>query len=901
MNLLRRTWYRLLGTFGAHPPEDNLVSEIDCHLRLMIEENQRRGMTQVEARRAAVLHFGNTGAAEETCRDQLRFTSLANVARDLRHALRGLAANPGFTLVVAATLAIGIGANTAVFSVLDGVLIRPLAYPQPNNLVGVWHSAVMQGVAIRSISLSAPMYLTYREQNRSFEQFGVWNSGTAAVTEIGDPEQVRTLVVTREILPALEVQPSLGRWFSKEDDTPGTPETVILTHEYWQNRFGGDNAVLGRTISVDSRPRQVIGVMPQGFRFLNLSPEIILPQRFDLTRLPPVENVNYTGLARLKPGVTLAQAGADVARMIPIWISAYGVNPRMMESARIAPALRPLKEDVVGDTGKVLWVLMATIGMVLLIACANVANLLLVRAEGRQRELAIRAALGVGWGRIARELLMESVALAVPGGLLGLGLAYGGLRLLVAMNPANLPRITEISIDPLVMAFAAGVSLLSGLLFGLIPVVKYAGPRTAVNLQGVLRGGGRTVSQSRERHRSQNTLVIMQVTLALVLLVGSGLMIRSFQALRNVQPGFSRPEQIQTVRISIPPTQVREPRLVIRMQNDILDKLAAIPGVTSAAFATALPMETDFRGTDAVSAEDKTSDGQMPPIRTDKFVSPGVFKTLGTPLIAGRDFTWTDIYNDRNVAIVSRNMARETWGEPPDALGKRIRIGNAGAWCEIIGVVGDVYDQGVDLKASAIVYWRAGLQSGLTGVPGFIPRSVTFAVRSGRTSTEGFLNQVRDAVRAVNPNLPLASVQTLGNVYDRSMARTSFTLVMLAIAAGMALVLGIVGIYGVISYAVSQRNREIGVRLALGAQPGELQRMFVVHGFMLAGVGVGIGLGSALILTRLMSSLLFGVSPLDPFTYAAGAFVLITAALLASYLPGRRASRVDPLIALRQE
>src|SRR5579863_541015 len=417
MNLLRRTWYRLLGTFGAHPPEDNLVSEIDCHLRLMIEENQRRGMTQVEARRAAVLQFGNAGAAEETCRDELRFTSLANVARDLRHALRGLAANPGFTLVVAATLAIGIGANTAVFSVLDGVLIRPLPYPQPNNLVGVWHSAVMQGVAIRSISLSAPMYLTYREQNRSFEQFGVWNSGTAAVTEIGDPEQVRTLVVTREILPALEVQPSLGRWFSKEDDTPGTPETVILTHEYWQNRFGGDNAVLGRTISVDSRPRQVIGVMPQGFRFLNLSPEIILPQRFDLTRLPPVENVNYTGLARLKPGVTLAQAGADVARMIPIWISAYGVNPRMMESARIAPALRPLKEDVVGDTGKVLWVLMATIGMVLLIACANVANLLLVRAEGRQRELAIRAALGVGWGRIARELLMESVALAVPGGL----------------------------------------------------------------------------------------------------------------------------------------------------------------------------------------------------------------------------------------------------------------------------------------------------------------------------------------------------------------------------------------------------------------------------------------------------------------------------------------------------
>jgi predicted permease len=529
-----------------------------------------------------------------------------------------------------------------------------------------------------------------------------------------------------------------------------------------------------------------------------------------------------------------------------------------------------------------------------------VANLLLVRAEGRQRELAIRAALGAGWHRIARELLMESVTLAFLGGVLGLGLAYGGLRLLVAMSPANLPRIAEISIDPLVMEFAAATSLLSGLLFGLIPVVKYAGPRMAVDLQGVLRGGGRSVSQSRERHRSQNTLVVVQVALALVLVVGSGLMIRSFQALRNVQPGFSRPEQIQTMRISISSTQVEEPGLVIRMQNDILDKLAAIPGVTSAAFATALPMEMDFRGTDAVSAEDKISEGQLPPIRTDKFVSPGFFATLGTPLLAGRDFTWTDIYNKRDVALISRNMAREMWGEPSGALGKRIRIGSTGAWCEIIGVAGDVYDQGVNQKAPAIVYWRAGLQSSLTGVPGFVPRSVTFAIRSPRASTEGFLDQVRAAVQAVNPNLPLASVRTLGNLYNLSMARTSFTLVMLAIAAAMALVLGIIGIYGVISYAVSQRNREIGVRLALGAQPGQLQRMFVLQGLIMASIGVVVGLGSAIGLTRLMSSLLFGISSLDPITYATGAILLVLATLLASYLPARRGSLVDPMSALRQ-
>ena len=740
------------------------------------------------------------------------------------------------------------------------------------------------------------MYFEYREQNQSFQEFGVTASGYLGVTGIGEPEQVPIVAVTQGVLPALGVQPALGRWFTQADDTPAAPDTVILTYGYWRQRLGGDKAVIGRTIAVDSRPREVIGVMPRSFRFLNQDPAMIFPQRFDRNKIQ--QDFSYQGIGRLKPGVTRAQASADIGRMLPVALAASGLTPTMIGTLRTEPIVRPLKQDVVGDIGTVLWVLMGTIGIVLLIACANVANLLLVRAEGRQQEFAIRAALGAGWGRIARELLVESVTLGVLGGFLGVALAYGGLRILVAMGPANLPRLAEISIDPLVLAFTLAVSLVSGLLFGLIPVAKYAGPRIAMSL----RGGGRTVSQSRERHRSQNTLVVVQVALALVLLVASGLMLRSFQALRSVQPGFTQPERIQTIHIRIPEAQVPEPERVTRMQNDILEKIAAVPGVSSAAFATALPME-EFQGNGTMFIEGADYAGQIPPIKRFKFVSPGLFKVLGTPLIAGRDFNWTDIYGKRNVVMVSENLARETWGGPAAALGKRIGDGlfGPGSWFEIIGVVGDVYDDGVHQKAPATVYWPARLMARIMRRDNFVPRSIAIAIRSDRAGQETFLKQVREAVWSVNANLPLSEVRTLGEIYAQSMARTSFALVMLGIAGAMALVLGIIGIYGVLSYAVSQRRREIGIRLALGAQPGELKRMFVRQGLVLASVGVAIGLGAAAGLSRLMSSLLFGIKALDPLTYITGALLLALAAALASYMPARRAAAVDPVEALKAE
>jgi predicted permease len=457
--------------------------------------------------------------------------------------------------------------------------------------------------------------------------------------------------------------------------------------------------------------------------------------------------------------------------------------------------------------------------------------------------------------------------------------------------------VHEFGIDSTVLAFTLGASLLAGVLFGLIPVVKYAGPHLAT----ALRAGGRSLSSSRERHRARNTLVVVQVALALVLLIGSGLMIRTFQALRNIQPGFSHPEEIQLLHTSIPEAQVKEPEQVMRMQTAMLDKLAAIPGVTSVTFASGAPLE-GFNSNDVLFAEDKTyATGQIPPIRRYRFIAPGFFKTTGTPLIAGRDFTWTDLYEKRHVAMVSENLAREMWGTPSAALGKRIREGAADPWREIVGVVGDVYDDGAQKKPPAFAYWPALMDSFYGPQGRVVTRGGVIVIRSQRAATESFLNEARQAIWSVNSNLPIFLVRTVQDLYDQSMARTSFTLVMLAIAGVMALVLGIVGIYGVIAYSVSQRTREIGIRMALGAQPAGLKQMFVHHGLLLAGIGAVIGLGAAAGLTRLMSSLLFGVQALDPLTYAGVAGMLIAAAALASYVPARRATRIDPLEALRAE
>ncbi|MEO8658482.1 MAG: ABC transporter permease, partial [Bryobacteraceae bacterium] len=738
----------------------------------------------------------------------------------------------------------------------------------------------------------------YTDENRVFQDVGMYALETASITGVAQPEEVPGLSVTHGFLPALRVQPALGRPFTSTDTDTHGELTVMLSDGYWRSRFGGDPSAIGRRILMDGEAREVIGVLPASFEFLDRPISFLLPLRVNRAEIRLI-SFCCQGIARLRPGVTLAQANADVARMLPLAPLKFAINPGFSPdsyaASRIAPRLRPLKDVLVGDVGTTLWLLLGTVGIVLLIACANVANLLLVRAVGRRQEFAVRAALGAGWGRIASELITESLLLGVAGGALGLALAYAALRTLAASDFSHLPRLHNTSIDPTVLTFTLLVSLASGLLFGVIPVFKYGRPHPS----NALRGGGRSLTDSKERHHTRSVLVVVQVALALVLLIGSGLMIRTFRALRGVDPGFTGAAQVESVRISIPEMQVKEPERAVRAQEAILHRLEAIASVSRVAMINYLPLEGG--NNDPIYAKGHSAaPGEVPAIRRYKFISPGYVATVGARLVAGRDLTWTETFNQTPVALVSENLAREIWRDPQSAIGKRIRSTLKDDWREVIGVVADLRDNGIDQKPPTIVYWPL-LQKNFESTPITAMRTVAFVIRTPRASSTSLREDIERAVAAVNPNLPLAEVKTLGSVYDLSLARTSFTLLLLLIAGGMALFLGIVGLYGVISYSISQRTREIGIRIALGAPVMDVTGMFVRHGLVLSGAGVICGLAGAFALTRLMKSLLFDISPSDPMTYGTASLTLLLAAAIASYVPARRATRVDPVEALRAE
>jgi putative ABC transport system permease protein len=819
-----------------------------------------------------------------------------DVRRDLRHAGRTLRRAPGFTIVATLTLGLGIGATTAMFSVVNGILLRPLPYPEQDRLIELVHEA--PGLGIGQLFASPAIYFAYRDHSRTFESVGLWDwdNSPVTVTGSGDPESVQSVEVTHEVLAILGARPLVGRGFNETDDRPGSAPTAIISHAYWQRHFGGADPS-GRTLIVDGVPRDVIGVLPQSFRFFDYPADIYYPRQPSRSTAA-FPSFDGRAIARLRPGVTLREANADVARMIPILSEEFGRPGAQFANARFGPRLRQLKDSVVGDLRDTLWLLMGTIGLLLLIACANVATLVLVRAQARRPELAIRAALGAGWGAIARMVVAESVLLAFTGGAVGLTIAYFTLPLLLSLGKADLPGLMTVTIDFPVLLATFGTCVLATLVFALIPVFHLALPKR--HLARTLHGGARSITEGPASNRARQLLVVAQVALSLVLLIGCGLMIRTLYMLRQIDPGFRDPAGIQTFQLTIPGANVADAGRAgspdaeqsVRIKHALLDRLAAVGGVEAAGFSAfndGLPLDGDGRSNSIVVEGRASLDGGGSP-KEIQFVSPQFFETLGTPLIAGRTFDWNDVYRERRVVLVSENLARAEWGSAGGALGKRIGTRQTGPWSEIVGVVKDVHHNGLSQAAPATVIF-----------PAVASETASFVVRSGRVGTPGFLEDLRETVWSVNRNLSLASVQTLDDLYQRSMARTAMTLQLLAITGAIALTLGLIGIYGVVSHAVSQRRREIGIRLALGAATGEVRRMFVRHALVLVGIGVAAGLGASVGLTRLMASQLFGVTPGDPLTHLIVAFGLVAAAALASHVSARRASVCDPVELLKGE
>ena len=825
---------------------------------------------------------------------------LAFLISDMRHAARQLVKSPGYAGVAVATLGLGIGATTAIFTLVHAVVLSPLPFDQPDRLVTVGHTAPSRGLS--DAGQSAAWHLTYEDESGVFEDLGMYGGGSVAVTGAGDPEAVPAMLASSGVFRALRLSPVVGRSFTREDEAPEAPNAMLLGHGYWQTRFGGDPAAVGQTLRVNGTSWEIVGVMPATLRSLGGDPALILPMRFDRSTLF-VGNIGYDAVARLKDGITVEYATADLARVLPMAWEKFPGGPvsSSSNSSQYSPVLLLLKDDLVGSMANLLWILLGGVGVVLLIACANVGNLFLIRSKGKEREMAVRTALGASRNRIGWEYLKEGLLLGVLGGLAGLALSYGGLRALVALGPSALPRFEEVSLSPSVLLFTLAVSLGTGVTFGMFPSVN-RGRRGVVN---ALREGGPGGMGGKNRHQAQNALAVSQMALALVLLVASGLMVRSFQSLRNVDPGFGNPDEILTLRLSIPSREIEDRAQAALAFEQIARRLAEMPGVTSVGMATGIPMDGS-RNVNPFYA-DGTAPRRSAPAATKRhrWVGEGYFETMQIPLLAGRTFTWDDIHNRFPGAILSESLAREYFGTPEAAMGQRVAARPEPVrWHEVVGVAADVRDDGMDQDPLPTVYWpqvTLAFWEGSAADQIQTWRSMGYAIRSGRVGTPDLLRDVRDAIWEVNPNLPVRGVRPLSELMAQSMARTSFSLVLLGIAGGMALILGIVGVYGVISYAVSQRSRELGMRIALGAQSRHMQGMVLRQSLTLCGIGVSIGLILALGLSRLMAGLLFGVKPTDPLTYLTVAAGLTVVALAASYLPARRAASVDPMTALRLE
>jgi predicted permease len=818
---------------------------------------------------------------------------METLIQDLRYGLRMLAKKPSFTIVAIITLALGIGANTAIFSVVNGLLLRPLPYRDSERLAIIWtHSP---GANVDQDWPSPGQYSAVVSANTVFEEIAIAQGSNIILTGQGEPVRLGVVRTSSNMFSILGARPALGRLFSAEEDVGDKPTTVILSYGLWRQRYGSDPNVLGQTLTLNGSNYTVVGVMSADFALgYEVMPTVGSVQQADLLMPLPMNadnfnnhgDENYNILARLKSGATIPQAQSELDTVAQGLEQQY--PDRYPVSRRFRYGVRPLLEQVVGDVRPALLVLLSAVGCVLLIACANVANLLLARAAVREKEIAIRTAIGAGRWRIIRQLLTESVLLSIVGGALGLLVAIWGLEGLRWLNPGNIPRLQNIGIDNRVLAFTFAVAMLTGVLFGLAPALRSA----RVNLNETLKEGGRSLVAS-GNHRLRNLLVITEVALSLVLLIGAGLLIRSFMRVQQVEPGFA-PQNVLSLRLAAIGPAYADPIRRQAFYQQLWERIRRLPGVEAAGGASVLPLSGGIGwGSITIEGYDPAASGQEAIQADQRIASVGYFETMKIPLISGRFFSEQDRKDALKVAIIDENMARTYW-PGADAVGKRLKQGGTSSdspWLTVVGVVASVKQYALDINSRVALYMPH--EQALT--------STMFVTVRTTNDPRSIAANVTEEARAMDPNVPVFDIKTMEQRLSESLARRRFAMLALGLFAVVAMLLAVVGIYGVMSYAVAQRTREIGIRMALGAQSRDVLRMVVGQGMLLAAIGVGIGLLAAIGLTRLMASLLFGVSATDPMTFAAIALLLASVALGACFVPARRALKVDPMIALRYE
>jgi putative ABC transport system permease protein len=874
---LNSLWRNL---FHKDRVDQEFTEEIQAYLDMVTEENIRQGFTPQEARRNALVEVGGVEQVQERVREIRMGQFIETTWRDIRFGVRALVHSPIFTVVTVLSLALGIGANTAIFSVVNGLLLRPLPYPESEQIVDVWHTPPQQSFpGLDRFSVSPANYLDWKAQSNAFEQMAIYTYTGLSLSTSNDPLPLIGAAVSSDFFSVLRTNAMQGRTFTPDEEQPGRDQVVVISHGLWQRAFGANPNIVGQTLTLNSRSFTVVGIMPAGFQ-LPREADLWVPLAWDDKERQTRSIHDYIVIARLKQNVSLPQAQAEMST-----ISTRLEQQYPEENSGWGAVVIPLREDLVGDIRTALLVLFSAVGFVLLIACANVANLMLARGANRQKEIAVRIALGAGRARLVRQLLTESVLLAVTGGVLGLLLAVWGSRMLVRLG--SLPNSGDIGIDTWALGFTLLVSFAAGIIIGIVPALQFTKSSLSETLK---QGSGRTGGSPMKQH-TRKALVVSEVALSLVLLIGAGLMIRSFWKLQNVDPGFDTSNAL-TMSVALTPIRYSEPHQQLAFLDRAMEQIRAVPGVVSVGTTTTIPL-AGGGSTQPFSIEGRpTGTIAEQPMAQTRYISPDYFKAIGIPLRQGRFFSDQDRDNSVPVIIISEAMARRFWpGENP--IGKRLTPSfhsKEGAR-EIVGVVGDVKARGLDSDASTMMYLPYKQA----------PRPfMSFVVRTS-SNPESLVQPVSRAIYSIDKEQALTDVQTMDQVLMQSLSDRRFNMTLLLTFAGVALVLAAVGVYGVMNYTVTLRRRELGIRMALGAKASDVLRLVLRQGLTLTLIGVGAGLISAYALTRLMASLLYGVTATDYLTFASVSAVLIVVGLVASFVPARRATKVDPTIALRTE